>query len=259
MQENLGNIAPAPDDKKEERLAVAIVPVEELIPDIKPQTKADNSFREREATNHFTDVFSDSLFQFQKALGTRLSFELTKAGDGEGLKNLDYGEGGWGRIFKDKIVVDLCAGWTPYGYIFAALYGAKGYVGVDKYDSEALLEQLDEIDKALKKLKNKSNGYINISKEQLRPTPAAIVNEDVLSFLERLPKDSVSFLSSGNIGVFTDSDGKYVRSCNEQISRALNPNGIIVANESLFDGEDTEKLVNESGYLIARKKKKNLL
>jgi len=60
--------------------------------------------------------------------------------------------------FKDQIVVELAAGWTPYGYYLANASGAKAYAAEKPYWADKILKNLRDI-------------------------PASIVPEDMLTFL----------------------------------------------------------------------------
>jgi len=123
---------------------------------------------------------------------------------------------------KDQIVVDLSAGANPYGYFIADLAKARGYVGVEPVFSEELI----------------SNIATGIEGEDFilgichthNETPIAVMAEDMLSFLRRLPDDSVSFFCSG-IDEFIMPYQDYEKACGREIFRALNPDGAYIGEK----------------------------
>ncbi|SRR3989344_2020916 len=72
--------------------------------------------------------------------------------------------------FKDQIVVELAAGWTPYGYYLANASGAKAYAAEKPYWADKILKEFN--------YPLEANDFKN-----LRDIPASIVPEDMLTFL----------------------------------------------------------------------------
>ena len=69
-------------------------------------------------------------------------------------------------------------------------------------------------------------GFNSIKKKGKEKIPASIVPEDMLSFLKRLPDNSISILCSGiDYFIITHDYGYQVK---EEISRVLDPNGALL-------------------------------
>lgn len=100
------------------------------------------------------------------------------------------------RRFKGQIVVDLGTGVIPYGYIFAYLARARGYIAVERYWAARVRRALIDPTSA-----NWDNAgifiYEPIKRRGYLAPPAAVAAEDALSFLKRLPDHSVSVFASG--------------------------------------------------------------
>ena len=103
------------------------------------------------------------------------------------------------RVFGGQIVVDLGAGSDLIGYKVACKAGAKGYVAVEPYFATDAAVNL-AIRKGLYKPSNEFMIPFDVkSSSEPIPTniPAALVGETMLTFLQRLPNNSVSILMSG--------------------------------------------------------------
>lgn len=118
-------------------------------------------------------------------------------------------------FFNDQIVVDLGSGAMEAGYLIAEFTGASSYIAVDPFCVPH--QCIDAVG---------VNPYMYID-FPLRGIPAACVREDMLSFLKRLPDNSVSVLMSGiDELVMASSDApKYREQVTQEIYRVLNPNG----------------------------------
>ena len=134
--------------------------------------------------------------------------------------------------FNNQIVVDLAAGDLQYGYEIAVKSGAKAYIGVDKFNARALSA---EIPRAIRK-----GRYESLH----NPIPAAVVDEDMLSFLRRLPEKSVSIFCSGLDWTILP-DNKYNNAVRIELNRVISPEGccvvyasIIKPSEEQFDSEN---------------------
>lgn len=89
------------------------------------------------------------------------------------------------------------------------MLGAAAYVGVDKYFAYGLRENI--------KIEQAAN-----------PLPSAVVREDLLSFLRRLPDGSVSIICSALTKRHIVSDPEYIRQVDAEIARVLHPQGVYV-------------------------------
>ncbi len=101
--------------------------------------------------------------------------------------------------FQNQVVVDLGAGRTSHGYKLAVAAGAKGYVGVEPIHAEILSSDL--------------RGEQEI--------PWCVIPQDMYHFLRRVPKDSVSIISTG---VEYLPEG-YDEFSEREIERVLHPEG----------------------------------
>lgn len=81
---------------------------------------------------------------------------------------------------RDLVLVDLGAGSQIGGYKLVVEAGASGYVGVERFNSDYLAIGLRR--------------YID---ETNSTVPAAVIHADMLDFLNALPDNSVSVLTSG--------------------------------------------------------------
>ena len=126
--------------------------------------------------------------------------------------------------FKDNILVDLGAGRNIDGYILANTALAKAYIGVEQYHSNALNTILSDMQYVRERLKCK------------KLIPASIAAEDMLSFLTRLPDDSVAVLTSG-IDLVILSDDDYAKEVDQEIARVLHPDSAYLSFYSNFDPE----------------------
>jgi len=131
------------------------------------------------------------------------------------------------KAVANTILVDLGAN-SCNSYFLARALGARGYIGVDKFNpgeeddfNEAYSTELWE-----KKLKNKNN------------VPLAVVQEDMLTFLKRLPDNSVSILTTGiQIGI----KGNYSSQVEREIARVLDPKGAYLTYASVFEPKELKK------------------
>jgi hypothetical protein len=124
--------------------------------------------------------------------------------------------------FKDQTVVDLGAGAYMNGYLLVARAGAKSFIAVEPYFTEEAMESIAE---------HKKRKQISIDKKkyQLKDVPTALVAEDMLGFLKRVPDNSVSVLCSGIDRDVIDND-YYVALVAEEITRVLAKNGTYIGN-----------------------------
>lgn len=151
------------------------------------------------------------------------------------------------KIFENQIIIDLGAGRQSYGYELAVLFKARGYIAVDPNNAEFLRDRYQ--DKDMESLLNTSQIYerYDFGKDQL--IPWAIIESDMLSFLESVDDGQVSVLLSG-IDDFIIEDKEYRKKTRKEIERVLSPQGgilniysdiyspsIIVDDEAVLDKE----------------------
>ncbi len=129
------------------------------------------------------------------------------------------------RYFRNQIVVDLGAGESYYLHNLASILGAKAYVGVEKYHANTLKENIGRSTPETIE-RDFDRGPANVE-----PIPAAIESEDMLSFLRRLPDNSVSIFASG-IDRNIICDNEYLQAVRDEIARVLHPEGAYICNES---------------------------
>jgi hypothetical protein len=127
--------------------------------------------------------------------------------------------------FKDKVIIDLGAGRDYYGYAIATMLGAKGYVGVEPFNSAGLVDSIGSEVKYFRSGRSKKDENIKYT----------VVAEDALTFLKRIPEgtEGITIFSSGtDNNVFPDSN--YNSEVAKQIARALNVGGTVVLHASTF-------------------------
>ncbi|MCK9379222.1 MAG: hypothetical protein M0P97_03735 [Candidatus Moranbacteria bacterium] len=134
--------------------------------------------------------------------------------------------------FKDQIVVDLGCGYHARGYDFISLAGAKGYVGVDMYHGNNFVEgngfYSDERNKSIQKIAERKH-IVDAS-----AASASFSADDMLTFLKRLPDNSVSIFISGIDANVLDGNFRYIDEINREIQRVLNDKGAFVSYQSCF-------------------------
>lgn len=123
------------------------------------------------------------------------------------------------ELLKGKIVVDLGAGMHPYVYSVAVESEASGYIAVDLWHGQHLKDELDE--RVYGSGQTESFPRVNAEKR----IPASFIDEDMLTFLRRLPDHSVSIAAFGlGDGIIK---GQYAKEVNKEVQRVLHPNGIL--------------------------------
>lgn len=138
------------------------------------------------------------------------------------------------RVFEGQIVVDLAAGVNTFGYKIADQAHAKCYVALEPAFGSDLATEMYF-------LLNPENDSRNLAESQkereriskkLNKIPAAIVKEDMLSFLRRLPANSVSVWCSG-IDRIVLPDQEYRNEVVKEIVRVLHPQGAYVGQTKM--------------------------
>jgi hypothetical protein len=126
--------------------------------------------------------------------------------------------------FNGQIVIDLGAGCDPIGFLIADRAHAKGYVGVEPHFGNRLAPKIAAM---------KNPSLRNIVEKSIEPecalgeTLAAVVAEDMLRFLKRLPEGSVSVFCSGIDRLVID-DESYRNTVAKEIVRVLSQNGAYI-------------------------------
>jgi len=117
--------------------------------------------------------------------------------------------------FENQIVVDLGAGTSFYGYYAAKALGAKAYVAVEPFFIDELYYNLH----CAEKFKNKI-----MHDDGKKDIPVSMVPEDMLSFLRRVPANSISSLCAGIDWCVIDNSN-YLRNVEKEILRTIDENG----------------------------------
>ena len=139
------------------------------------------------------------------------------------------------KYFKDQIVVDLGCGTDLSMYRVCCISESKGYIGVDmeyapKLANDLLSEEKWEMhDKKLLKISEKFKPRLNHE----RKVPAALAYEDALTFLKRLPDDSVSISACGLDNCLI-ADSEKAQKIEEEIERVLHREGAYIGIASRF-------------------------
>lgn len=133
------------------------------------------------------------------------------------------------EIFKGQIVVDLGSGSTVFGYLIADRAKAKGYVAVEPVFARDLLYELTN---TLNPELASDIAHPTKPKHKLNKIPVAIVEEDMLGFLKRLPDNSVSILNSG-VDKFVIPDKAYRNAVAQEIMRVMSPEGGYVGQQNM--------------------------
>ena len=135
----------------------------------------------------------------------------------------------WLTPLVQQVVVDIGAGKFGEAYPVALNMKARAYVGVDKYFAKGLRDAVER-------------------RHASMPLPCAVVREDALSFLRRLPKNSVSIFCSA-LTEQVVSDPKYIEEVNAEITRVLHPQGGYINYEnSVFRPANLQMRETETRY-----------
>jgi hypothetical protein len=225
-------------EQKDESKTVQVVPVEQLISEIRPQQvrkvgKVENIDYQTETfdDSFVLEFFKDSLLHIFR---NYIDYQDDPISDFSILR----------ERMKDQVIVDLGASDTSLGYELASLLGAKAYIGVD-IRSDAVRRYEDELrgltssenrTRMIDFLKRKSSAYSEgfLQSEEIEKTidsamgtemiPASIIQDDFLSFLKRLPDDSVSVFTFGIDSNIIPDEG-YRQEISREIQRVLSQKG----------------------------------
>jgi len=221
--------------EEQENQKVPLIPVEKLLPEIKPDLdtpKLTPEARESDKDGEFICTGHS----FDTAFLDRLLKLINDKAHGEFYTNFVAGAR---KKITGQILVDLGAGNTNLGYSLSLLLGAAKYVGVEKF-----AKTVKELEKQLSQINIKS-GKISLDnpavydgrkslKEQKIVTvdkliPASVVQDKMLHFLRRLPDNSVSILTSGIHDQLIDNPD-YRAAIAVEIERVLHPKGAYISN-----------------------------
>ncbi|MEK9160716.1 MAG: hypothetical protein AAB440_01610 [Patescibacteria group bacterium] len=208
-----GTPTQSPDTNKERASEKLFVSVSKLVPDIDAAdlTHDEESTFERSTRASFrnnTDIGTDYPAGFVRWLAI----------DAESAESLN-------EALRGQVVVDIGAGRYPFGYLIADRAGAKGYVGVDAYSASSLAATTQSLFTDPKSRDQEVFGSV----QPPLITEVSIVEEDMLTFLKRLPDNSVSVFCSG-----IDSDiinYEYEKQVSEEIKRVLKDDGAYVGEK----------------------------
>jgi hypothetical protein len=114
--------------------------------------------------------------------------------------------------FIDTVIVDIGAGSGTNGRRIARRLGAKGYIGVEPFNWKDLFRK-------------------NLTEEISGEIPFNLVIEDGLTFLRRLPDDSVSLLSAGIADEIIGNDD-YLSELEVEMLRVLKKGGVCMVSNS---------------------------
>jgi len=114
---------------------------------------------------------------------------------------------------KNQIVVDLGAGINRDMFLFLSDYKVKSYVAVEPFHYDTLFRNL-------------INFHIRI-----KETKCALVGEDMLTFLRRLPNNSVSLLTIGIDSAILNNNN-YRNKVEKEMVRVLDPKGAYLSYAS---------------------------
>lgn len=135
--------------------------------------------------------------------------------------------------FEGQVVVDLGAGSQhAVDYYIADRAGAKHYVGVDTSIHDRLIDEIVSVGNQdlIDYLEENDFDYLGPLHES-NETPASFVIEDMLSFLKRIPDNSVSIFCSGIDRVII-SDERHREAIAQEIERVLHPEGGYIGSHS---------------------------
>ncbi len=154
--------------------------------------------------------------------------------------------------FEGQVVVDLGAGTSGLDYYIIDRAKASSYVGVDiNLELQVVNDIAISDDKELVDFNFNTNVNPMYRFEYNRPahemnrTPAVLVQSDMLSFLRRLPDNSVSIFCSG-IDASIISDKKHLDEIRGEIVRVLNPSGGYIGAHAHINLPNVENVEVES-------------
>ncbi len=126
------------------------------------------------------------------------------------------------KLFSGVTVVDLGCGNSANSYELACILGAKGYIGIDSYNADV---------GCLDFIANDPSNTDHIHEDALvdgkwkrdwKPIPYSIIKEDIVSFLKRVPDESVGIFCFGlDNWIIGEVSDEYFEKCGSEISRVI--------------------------------------
>ncbi|MGV8151574.1 MAG: hypothetical protein ACP5OG_00695 [Candidatus Nanoarchaeia archaeon] len=180
------------------------------------------------------------------------------------------------KHWQDQVLVDIGCGIRLDGYIISKISGAKAYVAVEPYNISKFYQRLvsikekngdEDINEKIKRVQEfiQNKGYDNKVVEKInsnidahfegKQIPLALVAEDMVSALQRLPDNSVSIMAAGLDNCIIWSD-EYSQLAEKEIARVLHLKGAYLAMcsrlkpkelilDSSFEGNDFRKFTKK--------------
>src|SRR3989339_685292 len=137
------------------------------------------------------------------------------------------------ELLRGQTVIDLGAGAHPGGYLVADRAGAKSYIAVEPSDNAFSLAKYIASVKNPKQVRL-GDFFRFRTVHSVNGIPAAVVMEDMLSFLKRVPdttNTSISIICSG-IDYHVMPDTTYRHKVAQEILRVLSSSGVYIGDES---------------------------
>ncbi|MEI6660288.1 MAG: hypothetical protein WCK91_02600 [bacterium] len=220
------NIYEQKTDRYYESYFTTTVSVKDLIPDINLDGLSIKNIPSDDQEGPYRFIDEDEnrkIKHLQSGFSTSFAYSLfsEEAGpDGDIRKAVD-------ESFRDQIVIDLAAGENLVSYRMADHARAKSFIAVEPafyfnlyQNMFALLHPEIKDERGFPEPQEKREQQYRT----LNKIPVAIVAEDMLSFLKRLPANSVSIWCSG-IDNFVIPDQQYKDDVAKEILRVLHPDG----------------------------------
>lgn len=275
-----GEMAKIIRERKEEELKIKKlhVSVEEIIPDIAENKLPEKSFFENNISKSHS--FPDNFWQYflrdiisNKALSNffvgwddkeRIIYKDSTP-DAQDIPDIANGEeygkheknGKALEVFKNQIMIDLGCGESASGYLISQILKSKAYIGVDMYNSSQLEFSMTQIRSSIKTRDNYRDSFENLPGFYKHKIPFAIENSDILSFLKRLPNNSVSIMMGG-IGQEVIENYKYRDEILKEIKRVLSPDGgcLTVSSDFYINEEEFKIEYNHKETIIFKNRPK---
>ena len=162
--------------------------------------------------------------------------------DKDKIKNRDERIKEMTKFLTGKVVVDLGAGANIDVYNVARLCGARGYIGAELFRPDQTYDTLtyQQEPPARKPLQKKDQHPLLADKP---PLPWCVVGEDMRSFLQRLPDNSVCITTFGIDDLIMEHvSDQDLEELSRNITRVLHPDGAhVYGSESVVFGENLQR------------------
>lgn len=246
-------------DYTAENLKSAFVDLKQLIPDIKQKNvESDVLNKTRGLPEAFNENFINELFN---GIYWQLTEEELDPRDMT-MSNLMEKSKLWKNLaaLKDQVVIDIGCGFSLQNtYMLSCMLKASGYIGVDAFfnpNNIAASMNQQKVNEFFRNNRFSVRGEREF-KDEIKAIPVSAEQEDMLSFLRRLPDNSVSIISSGIdghvLGVNSKKDKNGLAEKIEiEIQRVLSDSGVYINFESFFMPEGLDNVVNQKEASIRR-------